>query len=192
MSLAGHDRSLAFFELVAGWIIDDCFVARPVQRTTLPLSMEPGTSSLAEAAGTHRCVAHRDRFEPHDELYFKKSAPVISDNAYDQLKRELAALEQAFPEAKGEAGGVEAGVGDDRMGSFATYRHRVRMLSLSKSYTEAELRAFDARLKKQLGRSELDYVVELKFDGARDQRNFRKEESSCVRSRAATAWKAMM
>jgi hypothetical protein len=34
----------------------------------------------------------------HDELYFKQAAPEISDAAYDQLKRELAALERTHPE----------------------------------------------------------------------------------------------
>ncbi len=111
-----------------------------------------------------RIDALRTEIAFHDELYFKKSAPVISDFAYDQLKRELAALEQAFPQAARE-GGAPAGVGDDRAGQFPTCRHRARMLSLNKSYTEAELRAFDARLRRQLGRGDLEYVVEPKFDG---------------------------
>lgn len=96
----------------------------------------------------------------HDELYFKKAAPEISDAAYDALKRELAALEQAYPDlAQAPA------PSDDRTGKFPTYRHRVRMLSLDKSYTDAELRAFHERLAKRLGRTELVYVVEPKFDG---------------------------
>ena len=117
------------------------------------------------AAEAHeRIEALRAEIAHHDELYFKQSAPVISDQAYDQLKRELAALEQAFPVLARE-GVAPAGVGDDRAGAFSSYRHRVRMLSLSKSYTEAELRAFDARLMRQLGRRDLVYVVEPKFDG---------------------------
>ena len=117
----------------------------------------------AEAAG--RIDALRTEIAYHDELYFKKSAPVISDGAYDQLKRELAALERAFPSVAKDSENLCSEVGDDRVGSFATYRHRVRMLSLSKSYSESEVRAFDARLTKQLGRRALDYVVEPKFDG---------------------------
>lgn len=96
----------------------------------------------------------------NDELYFKKAAPEISDVAYDALKRELAALEQAYPEFT-----QSLAVGDDRSGGFPTYHHRARMLSLDKSYTEAELRAFDERLAKRLDRSGLLYVVEPKFDG---------------------------
>lgn len=124
-----------------------------------------GPTQPDQGAAAERIDALRAEIARHDELYFKKSAPAISDAAYDQLKRELAALERAFPHVSDAAGQTHAGVGDDRSGSFAAYRHRERMLSLNKSYTESELRAFDARLMKQLGRSELDYVVEPKFDG---------------------------
>ncbi len=127
-----------------------------------PAPADPHTLSPSDAS--ERIDALRTEIAYHDELYFKKSTPVISDAAYDQLKRELVALELAFPAAARD-GAVATEVGDDRAGSFATYRHRMRMLSLNKSYTEKELRAFDARLMKQLGRRELDYVVEPKFDG---------------------------
>ncbi len=129
-------------------------------------SSPPGSvQQLGAAQAAERIDALRTEIAYHDELYFKKSAPVISDGAYDQLKRELAALEQAFPSVAKDGENPSSEVGDDRVGAFATYRHRVRMLSLSKSYSESEVRAFDARLTKQLGRSELDYVAEPKFDG---------------------------
>lgn len=89
----------------------------------------------------------------HDDLYFKKAAPEISDAEYDALKREMRALEKNAVQA----------VGDDRSGEWPTYRHRERMLSLEKAYTEAELRAF---LKGVEGkRGEVLWVVEPKFDG---------------------------
>ena len=132
---------------------------------TVGNSIVDKTKQLGPTEAAERIDALRTEIAYHDELYFKKDAPVISDNAYDQLKRELAALELEFPYATRDGANPSAGVGDDREGSFATYRHRVRMLSLSKSYTETELRAFDARLQRQLGKHELNYVVEPKFDG---------------------------
>jgi DNA ligase (NAD+) len=143
----------------------------------LPAEVSPSTGSVQQLGVTEaaeRIDALRTEIAYHDELYFKKSAPVISDGAYDQLKRELAALEQAFPSAA-KNGENPAAVGDDRVGSFATRRHRVRMLSLNKSYSETEVRAFDARLVRQLGRTELDYVVEPKFDGLAISVTFEKE-----------------
>jgi len=111
-----------------------------------------------------RIRALRAEIAHHDELYFKKAAPEISDASYDRLKRELIDLEKANP-AMGRDAALAPVLGDDRSGLFPTYRHRERMLSLSKSYAETELRAFDARLTRQLGHGDLEYVVEPKFDG---------------------------
>jgi len=120
--------------------------------------------ALTPAEAELRIAALRTEIAHHDELYFRQAAPDISDFEYDRLKRELADLRQAFP-ASVPADGATAGIGDDRSGRFPVYRHRVRMLSLSKSYSESELRAFDARLSRQLQHGDLEYVVEPKFDG---------------------------
>jgi DNA ligase (NAD+) len=128
-------------------------------------SEDPASATtLSPSAARARIAALRAEIAHHDELYFKKAAPVISDFAYDQLKRELTGLERAFPAAPHEPSPA-AGVGDDRSGRFPVYRHREPMLSLVKTYSEIELRAFDTRLMRQLGNANLEYVVEPKFDG---------------------------
>lgn len=101
----------------------------------------------------------------HDELYHRKAAPVISDAEYDGLKRRLRSLETQFPAAAAIAGSALIGIGDDRTGLFATRHHRTRMLSLEKGHTEADLRAFHARLVRALGSGDISYVIEPKFDG---------------------------
>jgi DNA ligase (NAD+) len=100
----------------------------------------------------------------HDELYHRQSQAEISDASYDQLKRKLADLERAHPEIAGENRGP-AEIGDDRTGLFRTTRHRERMLSLDKTYSREELVAFHHRLAKRLGRDDLAFVVEPKYDG---------------------------
>ncbi|HTL68976.1 MAG TPA: NAD-dependent DNA ligase LigA [Lacunisphaera sp.] len=127
-----------------------------------PLRLHGSEGDAANEAA-ERIGALRAEIARHDQLYFKKAAPEISDHAYDQLKRELAALEREHPELAGAGGGPA--MGDDRSGRFATFPHRQRMLSLAKSYTETELRAFVARVSRQLGRKDVAYVVEPKFDG---------------------------
>lgn len=97
----------------------------------------------------------------HDELYFKKAAPEISDAAYDALKRELRALEQRFPQLAAR----DPSDGDDRTGAFATATHRRRMQGLGKAYTEAELRAFLAKTRRALGHEPVAFVLEPKYDG---------------------------
>ncbi|MBI5768036.1 MAG: NAD-dependent DNA ligase LigA [Verrucomicrobia bacterium] len=119
---------------------------------------------LPPAAARQRLAALRADVAHHDALYHQKAAPEISDYDYDRLKQRLRELEAAFPELARETPAV-AEVGDDRSGLFQTHRHRERMLSLDKTYSEADLRAFQARLAKLLGRADLAYVVEPKFDG---------------------------
>lgn len=104
----------------------------------------------------------------HDELYYRKAAPVISDYEYDQLKAELRALEaRAAERDESGGGGAAAGetLGDDRSAGFQTYRHREPMLSLTKAYSDEELAAFVARVEAKFGRGAVAFRVEPKYDG---------------------------
>lgn len=119
---------------------------------------------MTPSAAREEIAALRVEIARHDALYHRQAAPEISDGDYDGLKRKLRAWEQTYPEIAREVPAV-AEVGDDRSGLFQTYRHRERMMSLEKAYTEAELRTFSARVQKALGKRELAFVVEPKFDG---------------------------
>ena len=103
----------------------------------------------------------------HDELYYRRARPEIGDSDYDRLKRELADLEERFPQGALGLGGESpaAQVGDDRTEGFQRCRHRLAMQSLDNTYSEAELREFHARLARLLGREDLAYCVEPKLDG---------------------------
>lgn len=118
----------------------------------------------AAIVAAHRIDALRREIARHDYLYFRLGEPEISDAAYDRLKAELRALEAAYPDVMVEAPPV-AEIGDDRTGIFPTHEHVVPMLSLTKANTEAELRAFDARMSGRLGGGPVDYWVEPKYDG---------------------------
>ncbi|HLP26342.1 MAG TPA: hypothetical protein VK477_11735, partial [Acidobacteriota bacterium] len=120
---------------------------------------DPLTSDQAAA----RVQQLRAEIAHHDELYFKKAAPEISDAAYDALKRELRALEQQFPTLAAR----DPSTGDDRSGAFPAATHRVRMQGLGKTYTEAELRAFLTKTRRALGSDGAGavFIVEPKYDG---------------------------
>jgi len=120
-----------------------------------------GVAQVADSAPRERIAELRAEIARHDELYFRKAQPEITDAEYDRLKRELIALEAAHP----GFGRPAEGVGDDRSGRFPVHVHRERMLSLDKAYTETEWRVFHAKLARQLGRSDLVFVVEPKYDG---------------------------
>lgn len=133
------------------------------------VAVEAAEAALAGATAATRVAREeiaelRSEIARHDALYHRQATPEISDADYDGLKRKLRTLEAAFPEIAREVPPV-AEVGDDRSGLFKTYRHRERMMSLEKAYTEAELRAFAARVAKAAGRKEIAWVVEPKFDG---------------------------
>jgi DNA ligase (NAD+) len=103
----------------------------------------------------------------HDDLYFRKAAPEISDAEYDALKRELHALHEQFPAAASQVGSFFNTIGDDRTGRLPTARHLAPMLGLEKCYTEGELRKFLKRVIRAVpaGGSDVTWIIEPKYDG---------------------------
>ena len=116
-----------------------------------------------EAAQT-RLAELRAQISEHDELYYKRAKPKITDFDYDALKRELAQLEAEWPEFTTGVSPTTQ-VGDDRTEGFQTYRHRERMMSLDNTYSADEMREFHERLVRDLERDGLKFVVEPKIDG---------------------------
>jgi len=111
-----------------------------------------------------RIAQLRAEIERHNDLYYRQADPEITDAEYDALLAELRQLESDNPLFAGATSPTARG-GDDRMPEFETRRHRQAMLSLDNTYSREELFAFDARLRKVLGREALPYVVEPKIDG---------------------------
>lgn len=124
--------------------------------------------SGSPSAATERKDFLRSEIHRHDVLYHRDAMPEITDGEYDRLKQELRDLESPSVDlgdvrsASGEADSLVF-TDDRRSGSGAV--HRVRMLSLEKAYSEADLKRFHERVVRQLGRDEVRYVVEPKFDG---------------------------
>ena len=129
-----------------------------------PATDAGGGSGLTPAEARRRIDALRREIAHHDVLYFQKAAPEISDAAYDRLRQEMAGLEARYPDAGG-APAPDPGIGDDRSGLVPVCRHRERMLSLDKAYSEEELQAFLARVARRVGRVDPAFVIEPKFDG---------------------------
>ncbi len=96
--------------------------------------------------------------------YYVLDAPTISDAEYDRLLRRLERLEAEHPDLV-TADSPTRRVGAPPAERFARVEHAVPMLSLSDVFDESELAEFDARVRKLLGRDEIDYVCEPKLDG---------------------------
>src|SRR6478735_3612675 len=101
----------------------------------------------------------------HEELYYVEANPEISDAQFDALMNELKALEAAHPELPTPDSPTQR-VGGRPAEGFATVEHLQPMLSLDNAYDEADLRAFDERIRKGLQVEQSpEYVAELKIDG---------------------------
>lgn len=105
----------------------------------------------------------RKEIREHDERYYVQAQPTISDEEYDRLLRELARLEEEFPQFRTPDSPTQR-VGGKVTKEFPTVVHEVPMLSLANTYNEDEVRDFDRRIRSALGRS-YRYVCELKVDG---------------------------
>ena len=133
------------------------------------LVAEAAALDLDEATTRHAALAAQ--IVRANELYYAQDAPELSDAEYDQLFRQLVALETAHPTLVTPDSPTQR-VGGAPTGTFDEVRHRRPMLSLANAFSHDELRAFDARVRKTLGLAaapddapELRYVAELKIDG---------------------------
>lgn len=106
----------------------------------------------------------KEAIRRHNRAYYDRDAPTISDSEYDDLFHRLVALESETPGHPTPDSPTQR-VGSAPLDAFESHRHRTPMLSLDNAFGEADLRAFDERVKRVLGPQEVDYVVELKFDG---------------------------
>jgi DNA ligase (NAD+) len=102
----------------------------------------------------------------HARLYYAEDAPEITDAEYDRLFQELQRLEQEHPELARPDSPTRR-IGAPPAEGFATFEHRVPMLSLDNAMDADGVRAFDERIRRAL---DLDgaiaFVVEPKLDGA--------------------------
>lgn len=88
--------------------------------------------------------------------------PSISDHEYDQLFHELLDLEEKHPELKSNTSPTTR-VGGVVLDKFEKVSHETAMLSLSNAFNEEDLRAFNDRIEKAVGK--VEYMCELKIDG---------------------------
>lgn len=100
--------------------------------------------------------------EYHNDLYYNRDEPEISDYEYDMLLRELENIENEFPELKLPSSPTNR-VGGSAGEKFSPVTHTVPMESLHDSFSHDELRDFDRRVKEVF--PDAQYVVEPKFDG---------------------------
>lgn len=113
---------------------------------------------------SQRLEALRDQIRFHQQQYFVKDQPTISDAEYDALFRELQALEAEHPEHVTPHSPTQR-VGGAVAEGFASVQHAAPMLSLDNAMNVEALREFEERLQRLLPKQHWRYVVEPKIDG---------------------------
>ena len=109
----------------------------------------------------------RNRIKKHDKLYYIKSTPIITDQAYDQLRQELEKLEESYPEFQTKDS-VSQTVGSKATRGFAKIKHSYPMLSLSNAFSDKDVEDFIVRIKKLVDiddGDEIELHCEPKIDG---------------------------
>lgn len=100
----------------------------------------------------------------HNRKYFSENAPVITDEAYDQLMNQLKAIEKAHPEWVSSSSPTQR-VGEVLTQGFKTVEHAFPMLSLANTYSKEEIEEFIKRMQKHAEHRKLAFSCELKMDG---------------------------
>lgn len=107
----------------------------------------------------------RKELNEHNYKYYVLDEPIISDYDFDQKLKELERLEAAHPEFFDDNSPTQR-VGGMVTKNFETVVHEHRMYSLENSYSEEDLIDWEKRIQKVLGNVTVEYVCELKYDGA--------------------------
>lgn len=107
----------------------------------------------------------RKQIEQYDYHYYVLDNPLVSDLEYDTLYLELKELEQKYPELAREDSPTQR-VNEKPLLKFSTIPHKTPMLSLDNAFTEEDMIAFEQRVQKMLGDTEIvSYIAEPKLDG---------------------------
>ena len=122
---------------------------------------------MSEADVKKRIAFLTREIKAADAFYYQDDAPVMTDAAYDELRRELIALEAEYPHLVTKDSPTQS-VGAKPSGKFGKITHKVAMLSLDNAFTDEDVSDFCARVKRFLSLDEaapMAFTAEPKIDG---------------------------
>lgn len=111
-----------------------------------------------------RILQLRDMLHGYNRDYYVLNKPVISDMEFDRLMRELQDLEARHPDMD-DPNSPTRRVGSDLSQDFRHVTHKYPMLSLSNTYSEAEIADWYESVRKGLGSDDFEVCCEMKYDG---------------------------
>ncbi|WP_322013942.1 NAD-dependent DNA ligase LigA [Paraburkholderia sp. J12] len=117
-----------------------------------------------ESPASQRAAWLRAELERANHAYYVLDQPDLPDAEYDRLFKELQQLEADHPELVTPDSPTQR-VGGEVAGGFEPVVHDVPMLSLNNGFADEDIVAFDKRVADALGKTDVEYACELKFDG---------------------------
>ena len=103
----------------------------------------------------------------YNKFYYDKSNPVVSDQEYDQLKKDILEIEKKYPNLLTKKS-PSLNVGYKPSKNFKKISHKVPMLSLANAFTKEDLVNFEKKILNFLSKSKnttISYTAEPKIDG---------------------------
>jgi len=126
--------------------------------------MSRSKDSRDEASLRQAIAELREELKQHNYRYYVLDRPTISDAEYDRLLRRLEEMERELNEPVPPDSPTQT-VGAPPSSTFAERQHGLPMLSLANAFDDAEVEAFDRRIRELLGDTSFHYIIEPKIDG---------------------------
>ena len=115
-------------------------------------------------------------FKKYNRNYFDNNNSLVSDQEYDELKKEILNLESKYNFLK-STNSPSTNVGFKPSKNFKKFQHRVPMLSLSNAFKEEDLKNFEKKILNFLSENEefkISYSAEPKIDGISASLTYKK------------------
>jgi DNA ligase (NAD+) len=120
--------------------------------------------ALDKEAAREQAQLLREAIREHDHRYYVENEPLVADRTYDALFARLQELEDVF--GLQTADSPTRRVGGEPIDELETVEHVAPMLSIDQSGEADDVRAFDERIRREVGEmGDVEYVCEPKFDG---------------------------
>ncbi len=126
--------------------------------------MAEKVEEMTKRQARKRAAELREEVDHHDYRYYVKDDPEVSDAQYDELKAELEAIDEAYPDLVAPDSPTQR-VGAPPREELGTVEHESPMLSLQSVQREEAFRHFCQTCKDELGKKRLSLVAEPKYDG---------------------------
>src|ERR1044071_4930053 len=123
-----------------------CLTAKRFRFLLKSIAVIGNSFSMTHAQAKARHAELVEEIRKHDHAYYVEAQPVISDQEYDRLYRELLDLEKAFPDLVTPDSPSQR-VGGVPLTEFKAVQHLSPMMSLDNTYSQEEVREFVARVQ---------------------------------------------